>query len=266
MAASTQNQALSAILFLYREVLQRQLAWLDDLERGKRPERIPVVLSRDEVKMVLSHLRGTKWLVASLFYDSGLRLMAGVRLRVKDIDFGYRQMTVRDGKGQKDRVTPLPSAVVEPLQQQLAYVKALHDQDVREGYGEVYLPYALERKYRQASRSLAWQYVFPSAKRSTDPRSGKERRHHLDPKVLQRTVAAAVRATGIQKPASCHTLRHSFATHLLEAGYDIRTVQDLLGHKDVRSTMTYTHVMQRGGRGVVSPLDAALSGARPNEG
>jgi integron integrase len=256
VAASTQNQALAALLFLYREVLGAELPWLDGVERAKRPQRLPVVLTSGEVRSVLARMEGVKWLMASLLYGTGMRLMECIRLRVKDVDFQARQVTVRDGKGAKDRVTMLPESLVAPLQQHLAKVKVIHEQDCREGFGAVYLPFALERKYPNASREWGWQYVFPARSRSIDPRSGKERRHHIDEKVLQRALKSAVREAGLTKPASCHTLRHSFATHLLQAGYDIRTVQELLGHKDVSTTMIYTHVLNRGGRGVRSPLDA----------
>jgi integron integrase len=255
VAASTQRQALSAIVFLYREVLGKELGWLDDLERAKKPQRLPVVLTRSEVAAALGRLDGEVWLMSSLLYGAGLRLMECLRLRVKDVDFEYQQIVVRDGKGQKDRVTMLPGVVIEPLNRHLERVKAIHQKELPEGFGEVYLPYGLERKYPNASREWGWQYVFPAQQRSVDPRSGKVRRHHLDEKVLQRAVHKAVREAGITKPASCHTFRHSFATHLLEAGYDIRTVQELLGHRDVRTTMVYTHVLNRGGKGVRSPLD-----------
>ncbi len=255
VTASTQNQALSALLFLYLEVLQQPLDWIDDLERAKKPSRLPVVLTREEVRAVLAHLEGSKWLMASLLYGSGLRLMECLRLRVKDIDFAYSQIIVRDGKGQKDRVTVLPASLKEPLQRHLAKVKALHEQDLKEGFGQVYLPFALERKYPNANREWGWQYVFPAAKRSVDPRSGIVRRHHVAETVLQKAVKAAIRAAGITKPGSCHTFRHSFATHLPEAGYDISTVQELLGHKDVSTTMIYTHVMNKGAQGVRSPVD-----------
>jgi len=255
VAASTQNQALSAILFLYKEVLNHELGWLDEFDRAKRPARLPVVLSPAEVKAVLAHLDGSLWLMASLLYGAGLRLMECVRLRVKDVDLEYRQVLVRDGKGQKDRVTMLPDSVIEPLRQHLEKVRLLHNKDLDEGVGEVYLPFALERKYPNASREWGWQYVFPATSRSKDPRSDKVRRHHLDEKRLQRAMKSAVREAGINKPASCHTMRHSFATHLLENGYDIRTVQELLGHKDVSTTMIYTHVLNKGGKGVRSPLD-----------
>jgi integron integrase len=255
VAASTQNQACSAILFLYREVLQQPLGWLDQIEHAKHPERIPVVFTRAEVRLILQQLEGSKWIMASLLYGSGLRLMECLRLRVKDIDFGFSQITIRDGKGNKDRVTMLPNSLKEPLQKHLLRVKSLHDLDLREGFGQVHLPAALERKYPNASRTWARQYVFPSLKRSVDPRTGVVRRHHVDEKVLQRAVSNSMRAAGINKTGSCHTLRHSFATHLLEDGYDIRTVQELLGHKDVSTTMIYTHVLKLGGKGVRSPMD-----------
>jgi integron integrase len=223
--------------------------------RAKKPRKLPVVLTPEEVKAVLKGLSGTVWLMASLLYGSGLRLMECIRLRVKDVDFAYNHLVIRDGKGDKDRVTVLPLNVKAPLQRHLQSVKELHDQDLEEGFGRVYLPYALERKYPNASREWPWQYIFPAAKRSLDPRSGIERRHHVSRLVLQRAVKAAIRKAGITKAASCHTFRHSFATHLLEAGYDIRTVQELLGHRDVNTTMIYTHVLNRGGRGVRSPID-----------
>lgn len=255
VAASTQNQALSALVFLYHEVLGQEIGWMDDLERAKQPERLPVVLTESEVRRVLAHLEGRNWLMASLLYGAGLRLMECIRLRVKDVDFEFGQITVRDGKGHKDRVTMLPEAAADSLKHQLDKTSALHQQDLAAGFGEVFLPHALERKYKNAGREWGWQYVFPATKRSFDPRSQKERRHHVDEKSLQRAVKNAVRAANISKPASCHTFRHSFATHLLQAGYDIRTVQELLGHKDVSTTMIYTHVLNRGGRGVRSPLD-----------
>jgi integron integrase len=255
VAAATQNQALSAILFLYQQVLKQEVSWIEDVERAKRPKRIPVVLTRDEVHKVFAHLHGTSRLMAGLLYGSGLRLMESVRLRVKDIDFGYARVTVRDGKGAKDRITMLPVNLAASLERHLSKVKAQHEQDLEDGFGEVYLPDALERKYRGAARSWNWQFVFPSARLSMDPRSEVRRRHHVDENVLQVAVKKAVRASGISKPATCHTLRHSFATHLLENGYDIRTVQELLGHKDVSTTMIYTHVLNRPGIGVKSPLD-----------
>lgn len=256
MSASTQNQALFALLFLYREVLKQPLGWLDDLERAPRNRPIPVVFTREEVKAILNRLEGTIWILAAILYGSGLRLMECIRLRVKDIDFQYRQILVHDGKGNKDRVAPLPCSVLEPLKKHLERVKSLHGTDLQEGYGSVYLPYALEKKYPDASQSWSWQYVFPASQRSVDPRSGKVRRHHVNEQVLQRAVKNAIRTAGINKAGSCHSLRHSFATHLLEDGYDIRTVQELLGHKDVSTTMIYTHVLNRGGRGTKSPLDS----------
>lgn len=255
VSASTQSQALSALLFLYKEVLELDLPWLDKVVRAKPSQHMPVVLTVSEVRAVLARLEGVKWLMASLLYGSGMRLMECLRLRVKDIDFERHEILVRDGKGMKDRVTMLPASVIGPLQEHLAKARALHEKDLAEGFGEVYLPFALAKKYPNAGREWGWQYVFPSSKRSIDPYSGKERRHHLDEKVLQRAIATAVKEAGLVKPASCHTLRHSFATHLLQSGYDIRTVQELLGHKDVSTTMIYTHVLNKGGRGVVSPLD-----------
>ncbi|MFH0343894.1 MAG: integron integrase [Chromatiales bacterium] len=225
VAASTQNQALSALVFLYQEVLGREIGWLDDLERAKRPSRLPVVLTQAEVRSVLAHLDGRHELMAKLLYGAGLRLMECVRLRVKDADFERGEILVRDGKGGKDRVSMLPQSATEPLKNYLEKVRAIHEKDLAEGFGEVYLPFALEKKYQNAAREWGWQYVFPASKRSVDPRSGKERRHHIDEKSLQRAVKSAVRASRIAKPATCHTFRHSFATHLLESGYDIRTVQ-----------------------------------------
>ena len=256
VAASTQNQALNAVLFLYKEVLGTELPWMDDVVRVKRPARIPEVLSSPEVARLLAQLDGIYRLMASLLYGSGLRLMEAVRLRVKDVDFDYRQIVVRDAKGAKDRVTPLPSSIAEALKTQIDRVAAQHRCDIAAGYGCVCLPTALATKYPNAQTELAWQYVFPSSRLSTDPRSDMTRRHHLSEKGLQHAVKGAVRRAGINKKASCHTLRHSFATHLLERGNDIRTVQELLGHKSVQTTMIYTHVLKLGGRGVVSPLDS----------
>jgi integron integrase len=255
VAASTQSQALSAILFLYQQVLRQDIGWVDEVVRAKQPHRVPVVLTQDEVAVVLRHLSGTTWIMGTLLYGAGLRLMECLRLRVKDVDFSYHQIVVRDGKGHKDRVTMLPQNVQAPLQRHLQAVKQQHTQDLQADAGHVYLPYALERKYPNANRQWAWQYVFPAARLSRDPRTGIIRRHHVHKLVLQRAVQGAVRKANIAKMASCHTLRHSFATHLLEAGYDIRTVQELLGHKDVSTTMIYTHVLNRGGRGVKSPAD-----------
>ena len=255
VAASTQNQAKSALLFLYREVLEIELPWLDRVEAAKAPKRLPVVLTRDEVQALLVRLEGTSWLIANLLYGTGLRIMEALRLRVKDVDFARREVLVRDGKGFKDRVTMLPAALVAPLQAHLQRIEALHRQDLAAGVGAVFLPYALERKYPNAATEWGWQFVFPSAKLAVDPRSGAVRRHHLQDQAIQRMLKRAVRDAGLTKPATPHTLRHSFATHLLESGYDIRTVQELLGHADVKTTMIYTHVLNRGGRGVVSPLD-----------
>jgi len=256
VAASTQNQALSAILFLYKETLAQPLAWLEGLERARRPVRVPSVLSRAEAQRLLAHLQGTRWLMASLLYGAGLRLRECLTLRVKDVDFDYRQIVVRDAKGAKDRVTMLPTSTIELLKAQLARARTLHERDLAAGYGDVELPDALARKYPRAPYEWGWKFVFPSHKLSTDPRSGVIRRHHVYENYLIRAVKHAAHAAGIVKPVSCHTLRHSFATHLLEGGYDIRTVQELLGHSSVETTMIYTHVMNKGGRGVSSPLDA----------
>lgn len=255
VAAATQNQALAALLFLYREVLAMDVAWLDGIVRAKRPRRLPVVLTESEVRALLTQLDGMAWLMASLLYGAGLRLMECVRLRVKDVDLAKQTLVVREGKGNKDRVTVLPASLIEPLRKQLEKVRALHAGDLEAGFGEVFLPQALARKNPNSGRELAWQYLFPAKSLSNDPRGGTIRRHHIDEKRLQRAVQHAVRAAEINKPATPHTLRHSFATHLLERGYDIRTIQELLGHKDVATTMIYTHVLNRGGRGVVSPLD-----------
>ena len=255
VSASTQNQAKSALLFLYREVLQTELPWLDKVTQAKAPKRMPVVMTRDEVQAVLSRMDGSVWLVASLLYGSGLRIMECLRLRVKDVDLARCEILVREGKGFKDRVTMLPASLVQPLKQHMERIKALHDEDLVKGYGEVFMPMALEVKYPSAGKSWGWQYVFPSRNFSADPRSGVVRRHHADEKAIQRAMKKAVTAAGITKFATPHTFRHSFATHLLEGGYDIRTVQELLGHSDVSTTMIYTHVLNKGGRGVVSPLD-----------
>lgn len=258
VAAGTQNQALSALLFLYREVLQVDLPWLDGMVRAKRPQRLPVVLTRSEVQRLLAQLSGRDWLLACLLYGSGLRLMECLRLRVKDLDFQQFDITVREGKGNKDRHVPLPRSLETPLLEQIAGARLLHRSDLAAGFGTVYLPHALARKYPSAPSEWCWQYVFPASQRSHDPRSGEIRRHHLDEKVLQRAVRRARNLAGIDKPATCHTLRHSFATHLLEDGKDLRTIQELLGHKDVATTQIYTHVLNRGGQGVLSPLDAML--------
>lgn len=255
VSASTQNQAKSALLFLYKEVLGVELPWLDNVTQAKVPKRMPVVLTRDEVQAVLARLDGTVWLVASLLYGSGLRIMECLRLRVKDVDLTRGEILVREGKGFKDRVTMLPRALVQPLKEHLQRVRMLHAADLAQGYGEVFMPMALDKKYPNGGREWAWQYVFPSKNLSVDPRSGVVRRHHADEKAIQRAMKKSVLAAGITKLATPHTLRHSFATHLLEGGYDIRTVQELLGHSDVSTTMIYTHVLNKGGRGVVSPLD-----------
>lgn len=258
VSPSTQNQALNALVFLYRHVLDQPLGDIIGAVRAKRPERLPVILTRTEVRQLFASLDGPHWLPACLLYGSGLRLMECLRLRVKDLDFDHRAITVRCGKGGKDRVATLPDPCIKPLKQQLAQVCKLHNKDLQDGFGAVWLPHALARKYPRAATELGWQYVFPATKRSVDPRSGVTRRHHLDDSCLQRAIKLAVRKAGITKPASCHTLRHCFATHLLERGMDIRTVQEQLGHKDIRTTQIYTHVLQRGGNAVVSPLADVL--------
>ena len=255
VAASTQNQAKSALLFLYKEVLALELPWLDKVEAARTPKRLPVVLTRDEVMAVLLRLEGRHGLIARLLYGTGLRIMECLRLRIKDVDFERGEILVRDGKGAKDRVTMLPASVIPALREHVERARELHRQDLAAGHGEVHLPYALDRKYPSAGREWMWQYVFPSASLSIDPRTGVVRRHHVQDQSVQRAIRQAVRDAGINKPATPHTLRHSFATHLLDSGYDIRTVQELLGHSDVSTTMIYTHVLNRGGRGVASPLD-----------
>jgi integron integrase len=259
VAAATQNQALNALVFLYRNVLDRPLGEFAGIVRAKRPPRVPVVLTLAEVSRILRALKGVYWLIACLQYGSGLRLLESVRLRVKDLDFEHRAIVVRDGKGGKDRVVTLPDELVVPLKRHLANRKTAFERDCTEGVGTVFLPYALARKYPNAESEWAWQYVFAADTPSLDPRSGKRRRHHVDESSVQKAVRGALRRAGIQKPASCHTLRHSFATHLLERGADIRTVQEQLGHSDVRTTQIYTHVLKRGGMAVKSPLGAALS-------
>lgn len=255
VAASTQNQAFNALLFLYRQVLHQELGPVEGVERAKRPARLPVVLSQAETDRVLAGMTGTFQLMAKLLYGAGLRLMECVRLRVKDVDFELHQIVVRDGKGFKDRVTVLPQSVQPVLRAHLERVKLLHERDLKEGGGTVYLPYALEGKYPSANREWGWQYLFPAAGLARDPRTGVRQRHHVNEEGLQRAVKAAVRLAGIVKPASCHSLRHSFATRLLENGYDIRTVQELLGHASVVTTQIYTHVMEKPGLGVRSPVD-----------
>ncbi|MBI4987209.1 MAG: integron integrase [Rhodocyclales bacterium] len=256
VSASTQSQALAALLFLYGEVLGIELPWLDEITRAKKPVRLPTVLTREDTMALLSKIEDAELhLVTSLLYGSGLRLLEGLRLRVKDVDLARNEIVVRDGKGGKDRVTMVPQQLVAPLRAQIARARLVHEADLARGKGEVWLPDALAVKYPNAARAFGWQYVFPAAGFSTDPRSGEVRRHHLDEKRVQRAVKAAAQRAGLVKPVSPHTLRHSFATHLLEGGYDIRTVQELLGHSDVSTTMIYTHVLNKGGRGVTSPLD-----------
>ena len=254
VSASTQNQALCAVLFLYRAVLLRKVGWIDGVVRAKRSKRVPVVLSREEVERLLGHLEDTKKIMAALLYGAGLRLLECVRLRVKDIDFDRKQIIVRAGKGRKDRLTMLPESVVDALRAHLATTRGVFDRDLKNGV-RVTLPPALERKYPNAGREWAWQFVFPASKPFVDRETGESRRHHIHESVLQRAVKEAVRRSGIAKPATCHTLRHSFATHLLESGYDVRTVQELLGHRDLNTTMIYTHVLNRGHLGVLSPAD-----------
>jgi integron integrase len=256
VSASTQNQAFNALLFLYKQVLQIELPIIEGVERARHSRKLPVVFTKAESTAVIAQLRGINRLIASLLYGSGLRIREAVRLRVKDVDFARSEVTVRDGKGERDRVTMLPRALQDGLRLQIGAVQKLHFADLKRGYGAVHLPYALERKYKNASREFAWQYAFPAEKLSTDPRSGIVRRHHVAEQNVQRAVKAALGAAGVRKNGSCHSFRHSFATHLLEDGYDIRTVQELLGHKDVRTTMIYTHVLNKGGRGVRSPLDS----------
>jgi integron integrase len=259
VSASTQNQAKSALLFLYKEVLGLELPWLDDIDRARVPARLPIVLTREEVAGVLSKLRGVHALIGALLYGTGMRVMECLRLRVKDVDFARHEILVRDGKGMKDRVTMLPDAAVPALSKQLAFAQTQHRSDLAAGFGAVWLPHALARKYPRAAREWHWQYVFPAEARPRDPRTGDVRRHHRSDQVIQRAMRQAVRSAGLTKPATPHTLRHSFATHLLEAGYDIRTVQELLGHSEVSTTMIYTHVLNRGGRAVRSPLDLSLA-------
>jgi integron integrase len=260
VAASTQNVALNALVFMYRHVLEQPLNEIDGIVRAKRPQRLPVVLNRLEVAQILNHLQGQQWLIGCLQYGSGLRLIESVRLRVFDLDFDHRAIYVRNGKGGKDRVVTLADEIILPLQRHLETVRTLHERDIAEGFGSVYLPFALSKKYPNADLEWKWQYVFPATQRSVDPRSNVTRRHHVDESCVRKAVKSAVRAAGIDKKASCHTLRHSFATHLLERGQDIRTVQEQLGHKDVRTTQIYTHVLNRGGAAVRSPLGEVLAG------
>ena len=255
VAASTQNQALNAIIFMYRNVLQKPMDDLINITWSKKPKKLPVVASKDEISMILDALSGTPKLIASLLYGTGMRLIEGLRLRIKDVDFYRNQIVVRDGKGAKDRTTILPAKLVPELQYQVKTVTMLHQKDINDGYGRVYLPFALERKYPNAARETGWQYLFPAKQISVDTRTGEKRRHHLDESFLRKKIKEAGRKVKLIKNIGCHTLRHSFATHLLENGYDIRTVQELLGHKDVRTTMIYTHVLNKGGLAVRSPLD-----------
>lgn len=255
VSASTQNQALAAILFLYRHVLEMELPWLDNVVRARRAQHVPVVLSRREVQALIARLDGVFWLIGQLLYGAGLRLMEGLRLRVKDIDFDYSQIVVRDGKGRKDRVTVLPDCAVQALRTQLEAVRAEHERALQQGYGGVALPYALARKYPRAHLEWAWQYVFPATQPTRDARSGKFLRHHLHERTVQRAIRVAAQRVGIDRPVGPHTLRHCFATHLLERGYDIRTVQELMGHADIRTTQIYTHVMKKGAGAVKSPAD-----------
>jgi integron integrase len=256
VSASTQNQALSALLFLYRHILGRSVGDLGEVVRARRPTRLPVVLTREEVKAVLGLLTGDKWLMASLMYGAGLRVLECLRLRIQDVDLAAKQILVRDGKGFKDRRTMLPEAVKGALQQHLVRVRQVHQRDLADGYGRVAMPEALGRKYPNAPSAWGWQWVFPQEQRWINPATGEQGRHHVDESLVQRAVQTAVRKSGIAKHATCHTFRHCFATHLLESGYDIRTVQELLGHKDVKTTMIYTHVLNKGGLGVRSPVDA----------
>jgi len=255
VASATQAQALSALLFLYKHVLNVDLQWIDNVVRAHRPKRLPTVLTKDEARRLIANLRDVHWLIGGLLYGSGLRLLEALRLRVKDIDFYHRRILVRDGKGSKDRVTVLSASVVDALTLHLKNVRILHEDAVERGFGGVELPHALARKYPRAHLQWGWQYVFPAARPVRDPRSGVVRRHHVHEESVQRQVRNAARAIGIEKPVSPHTFRHSFATHLLESGADIRTVQELLGHKDVSTTQIYTHVLNRGGIAVRSPLD-----------
>jgi integron integrase len=265
VSASTQNQALCAILFLYRHVLGEEVPWLTEVIRAHRRDVLPVVLTRAEVRVLIGRMSGNAQLIARLLYGTGMRVLEALRLRVKDLDFDAGEIVVRSGKGSKDRTTMLPRVTAKGLRHHLEDVRALHDRDVAAGFGSVYMPEALAMKYPNASRSWAWQYVFPAERRSVDPRSGQERRHHVSEQIVQRAVREAARGAGIAKPVTPHTLRHSFATHLLESGQDIRTVQELLGHVDVKTTMIYTHVLGLGASGVRSPLDTLTGDVEEEE-
>jgi integron integrase len=256
VSASTQNQAKAALLFLYKKVLQIELPWLSEVVAAKVSRRLPVVLTQREVRELLLQLNGVTWLVASLLYGTGMRVLEGLRLRIKDIEFERREIIIREGKGSKDRITVLPENLILPLREQIEHARVLHQKDLADGMGSVWLPDALATKYKSAARSWGWQYVFPSGVRSIDPRSGAQRRHHVHEQSIQKSVSTAAKRAAIDKPCTPHVLRHSFATHMLQSGYDIRTVQELLGHQDVSTTQIYTHVMNKGGRGVLSPLDS----------
>ncbi|QBB72026.1 integron integrase [Pseudolysobacter antarcticus] len=256
VSASTQNQAKAALLFLYKKVLQIELPWLSEVVAAKVSRRLPVVLTQREVRELLLQLNGVTWLVASLLYGAGMRVLEGLRLRIKDIEFERREIIIREGKGSKDRITVLPENLILPLREQIEHARALHQKDLADGMGSVWLPDALAMKYKNAAKSWGWQYVFPSAVRSIDPRSAAQRRHHVHEQSIQKAVSLAAKRAAIDKPCTPHVLRHSFATHMLQSGYDIRTVQELLGHQDVSTTQIYTHVMNKGGRGVLSPLDS----------
>jgi len=258
VAASTQNQALNALLFIFSNLLKEPLGDLKGIVRAKRPVHLPTVLSEQELRRILSHLEGDYWLMVAIMYGSGLRLMECVRLRIHNIDFAYRCIHVYQGKGQKDRVVTLPDTLLLHLKTRMAQTRRIFERDLADGFGSVWLPYALERKYPNADTEWKWQYLFPASRRSTDPRSGRVRRHHINESTLQKAVRRAVQRSGVQKKVSCHTFRHCFATHLLESGADIRTVQEQLGHKDIRTTQIYTHVLQRGAAGVISPLNRLL--------
>ncbi len=258
VAASTQNQALCSILFLYKNVINKEITWVENIKWAKRPRKLPVVFSESEIKKIMVLLDGIHWLVANIMYGAGLRLNECVSLRVQDIDFDYRQIMVRNAKGEKERATVLPDGLREDLRRQIEKVSVMHKNDLENGYGKVYMPYAIERKYPNANKQLIWQYLFPSKSLAVDPRSNRKQRHHIHVDTVQRAIRAAIRLSGIRKKGSSHSFRHSFATHLLEAGYDIRTIQELLGHEDISTTMIYTHVLNKGAGAVKSPFDKLL--------